>query len=106
MDLNVLFTLLFGAGGAGAVAGILNVIKLMKQGKIESEETLIKRLDVDNKKQQERAEAAEKRADEAETEAEGYRKQRNAAREEVARLRWFLIGNGLEPPEAGGEDDR
>jgi hypothetical protein len=101
VDLNLLVTFLFGAGGAGAVTGILNVIKTMRSGKIENEETLIRRLDTDNQKQAIRAEAAEKRADQAEKEAEEYRIQRNAAREELARLRWFLIENNLVPPKSG-----
>lgn len=91
IDLNVLVTFLFGAGGAGAVAGILNVIKTLRSGKIENEETLLKRLDAANKSQGERTNLAEKRADEAEREAEEYRRQRNSAREQLARIRYYVL---------------
>jgi hypothetical protein len=101
LDLNFLVTLLFGAGGAGAIAGITNVVKTLRSGKIENEETLIRRMDTDNKKQQARAEEAEKRCDEAEAEAEAYRKERNAAQEYVALLRRTMIENGIRPPDFG-----
>jgi uncharacterized protein (DUF3084 family) len=91
MDLNVLVTILFGAGGAGAVAGVLNVVKTMRSGKIEKEENLIRRLDAANKAQGERTEVAEKRADAAEQEAEEYRKQRNAAQERLAKIHWYVM---------------
>lgn len=101
MDLNLIFTILFGAGSGGAIIGVQNVIKAMKSGKVQSEETLLKRIDLDNRKQQQLRETAEKRTEEAENEAEEYRKQRNAAREEVAKLRWWIIEKGLEPPTFG-----
>lgn len=91
IDLNLLVTLLFGAGGAGAVAGIQSVVKTLRSGKIENEETLIRRLDNDNKSQQKLREAAEDKADRAEKESEEYRKQRNRAREQLARVRWHVM---------------
>lgn len=106
IDINTLVVMLFGAGGAGAIAGVVNVVKTIRGGKIENEETLIRRLDTDNKTQRERAEAAEKKAEEAEVEAEGYRKQRNKYREELARLRWHVIQKyGEEPPTFGEGND-
>lgn len=98
IDLNVLVTFLFGAGGAGAIAGVINVFKTLKSGKIENEETLIRRLDADNKAQQRRAQEAEKRAEDAEKEAEAYRLQRNKAQEDLARIRWYMISKGIDPP--------
>lgn len=100
--LSALLVALFGAGGAGAVSGIITLVKTIKQGKVDSEETLLKRLDADNRQQQERTREAEKRADEAEKEAEAYRRQRDAALEKAARLRLTLIANKIEPP-AGTE---
>lgn len=101
-DLNTLISLLFIAGGGGAVAGVLNFIKTIRSGKVETEETLIKRLDADNQKQQRRAEDAERRADQAEKDAEEYRKQRNDAREQLAQLRWHVIEKyGEQPPKIG-----
>lgn len=101
LDINVLVTLLFGAGAGGIVAGVTNVVKGIRSGKMESEETLLRRIDADNKKQQELRAEAEKRANEAEAEAEEYRKQRNTAQEQLARTRWFMIEQGLEPPQFG-----
>jgi len=101
LDINVLVTLLFGAGAGGAIAGIINVIKTVRSGKIETEETLIKRLDADNRAQQERTRNAEMRAEEAEKEAEEYRRQRNKAREELARTRWFVLQKGIDLPRLG-----
>ena len=107
MDLNLLVTLIFGAGGAGAIAGVLNVIKTLRSGKIENEETLIKRLDADNQKQQSLREEADARAEKASKEAEDYRKQRNAAQEELARLRWHYINKtGEQPPRFGEVNDQ
>lgn len=91
VDINTLIGLLFIAGGGGALAGIMNFIKTMRSGKVEKEETLIRRLDDDNKKQKAAREAAEARADEAEKEAEEYRRQRNNAREQLARIRYYAI---------------
>lgn len=90
-DINTLISLLFIAGGGGAVAGIINFIKTIRGGKVEKEETLIRRIDDDNQKQKVLREAAEKRTEEAEKEAEEYRKQRNEAREQLARVRWHVM---------------
>lgn len=105
-DLNTMISLLFIAGGGGAVAGILNVVKTFRSGKIENEETLIRRLDSDNKKQKELREIAEARAEQAESEAEGYRKQRNEARESLALLRFHVMEKyGEQPPTFGEKHD-
>lgn len=104
-DLNTLVSLLFIAGGGGAVASILSVVKTMRSGKIESEDTLIKRMDADNKKQQILREAAEKHAEEAEKEAEEYRRQRNRARERLARVRWYVMQKYGDDLNQFGESD-
>lgn len=103
--LEFVLVALFGAGGAGAFASIGSLIRLLRRGKIENEETLIKRLDSNNAKQSERADLAEKRADTADKEADRYRKERDSARERVARLRRVLISHGIEPPEMGQDDE-
>jgi multidrug resistance efflux pump len=101
-DLNTLVGLLFVAGGGGAVAGIINFIKTIRSGKVEKEETLIRRIDEDNQRQKQAREAAEHRVEEAENEAEEYRKQRNEAREQLAKLRWYVMETyGKEPPTFG-----
>jgi hypothetical protein len=90
-DINTLMSILFIAGGGGALASVMSVVKTIRGGKIENEETLIRRLDADNKKQQELRIAAEKHAEDTEREAETYRKQRNNAREQLARIRWYVM---------------
>lgn len=96
--LSALLVLLFGAGGAGAASGVVSVIRSLRKGKLDDEETIIKRLDVSNKDHQEAKQRAEKRADELEDEAAKYRRQRDRALEYAARLRVILISNGIEPP--------
>lgn len=106
LDLNTLVTLIFGAGATGAIGGIISVVKTLRGGKIENEETLIRRLDTDNKNQQRRAEAAEEAQREAEKEADEYRKERNRAREQLARIRWYVMRKyGDELNEFGDEND-
>lgn len=41
--------LLLGAGGAGGIAGVVTVWRTWRKGKLDDEETLIKRLNDDNK---------------------------------------------------------
>lgn len=93
--LSTVIVALFGAGAGGAVSGLISLIRTFRQGKVDNEETLIRRLDEDNKRQAIRAQAAEDRADEAEKEAEGYRRERNKALDEVARLKRVLIQHGI-----------
>lgn len=95
MDLSTVIVALFGAGAGGAVSGLISLVRTWRQGKVDNEETLIRRLDEDNKRQATRAQAAEARADEAEKEAQGYRKERDKAWDEVARLKRVLIVNGI-----------
>jgi|GEM_PF-5894120 len=101
-----LLVALFGAGGAGAVSGIIALIRLIRQGKVENEETLIKRLDADNKRHAERANNAEERADRAEREAEEYRRARDRAQDNAAILRRALIESGIPLPKLETERSR
>lgn len=106
MDINVLVTLLFGGGAGGVVIGIMNVTKQFRSGKIESEDTLLRRIDADNKNQQRLREEAERRAEEAEGEAEGYRRERNRARDQLARVRWHVMQKyGDDLKEFGGDNE-
>lgn len=105
IDLNTLVSVLFIAGGGGAVMGIVNVVKTIRSGKIENEDTLIRRLDADNRNQQAARKEAEARADEAEREAEEYRKQRNQAKEKLARIRWHVMQKYGDELQGFGSDD-
>jgi hypothetical protein len=97
-NLNALLVLLFGAGGAGMASGIISVVRSLRKGKLEDEDTIIKRLDSANRENNEARQRAEKRADEAEEETARYRKKRDRALEYAARLRVILINNQIEPP--------
>lgn len=97
MEFNEVMLLLFGAGGTGALAGLYRVFDSLRSGKLQKEETLIQRLDDNNRRQSERADAAEKRADEAEKEATLYRRQREKALDQAARFRRQLIALNQEP---------
>lgn len=94
LTLNQILTLLLGAGGAGGIAGLFNMIRAARRGKLEDEETLIKRLNDDNKNQKERA-------DQAEAEASKMRRQRNVAWDQAARYRRRLIAMGVDEESLG-----
>lgn len=89
-SISTVLAILLGAGGAGGIGSLVAVFRSMRKGKLEDEETLIKRLDSSNKEHS-------KRADEAEAEAARYRSDRDKALEYAARLRRQLISEGLEP---------
>lgn len=93
---DTIITALFGAGGAGVIAGLSSVIRSRQKGKIEREETLIARLDASNQRHKERADDAEKRADEAEKETADEARAKLKALEKAARLKRLLIENGIE----------
>lgn len=94
MPWETLITALFGAGGAGMIAGLLNIVRSRQTGKIEREETLIARLDKSNKEHKDRADAAEIRADEAERETRQERIRANKALDKAALFRRMLIERG------------
>jgi hypothetical protein len=89
MAMNELLAVLLGAGGAGGLAGLINVLISYRDKSVNREETLIQRLNQDSKQQGERA-------DRAEVEAEKMRRQRDRARELAARYRAMLIANGVD----------
>jgi len=95
--LNIVLVALFGAGAGGAVSGVISLIRTIRQGRVDNEETLIKRLDADNKRQSDRAE-------EAEREAREYRRERDDALDEAARLRRILIENGINYKVGDGDE--
>ena len=98
MDANTLITLLFGAGGAGALAGIANLVAALRKGRLANEETLIARLNVDSRQQGERADKADTDLTTArrefEVESATLRRQRDRARDRAAEFRTLLIGAG------------
>lgn len=55
--------LLLGVGGTGGLAGLVQVYLTARRGKLENEETLIRRLNEDSRQQGQRADRAEQSAD-------------------------------------------
>lgn len=89
MTLDQLLAALLGVGGAGGIAGLYNIVRAARKGKLDDEETLIKRLNTDNINQM-------KRADLAEEEASKLRRQRNAVWDQAAKFRRRLISLGVD----------
>lgn len=95
-----LLAVLLGAGGAGGLAGLINVYLAARKGKLESDESLIRRLDDDSRRQGQRA-------DEAQRIADLRTRQRNAAWEQAASFRRLLLASGADhvPPLVEFRDD-
>ena len=88
MNPESLLLLLLGGGGAGAVGALWRLVIATRKGKIESEGTLLERLNASEKKQIERADAAEKDSD-------VLRRQRDRARDLCSRYWSRLVMHGL-----------
>lgn len=86
-----ILALLLGAGGAGFFAGLVNVYLAVRKGRIENEETLLRRLDEDSRRQG-------KRADEAIALADLRTRQRNRVWEQAAMFRRQLLAAGIDAP--------
>jgi hypothetical protein len=90
MNPESILNLLLGAGGGGGIAGIYSIVRAKARGKLDDEETLIKRLNDDNKDKDQQIDRMEKRDGR-------LRRQREIAWAQAARFRRRLI--------ALGEDD-
>jgi hypothetical protein len=100
MDYGNILAVLLGAGGSGALAGAVNIFNKLRKGKLDSEETLIARLNLDSRQQGERADKAEAELAAArakfDNESGVLRQQRDRARDRAAQLRTQLIGTGAQ----------
>jgi hypothetical protein len=94
MSLELILGAVFGGGLATLIATVARVIDGRRKGRIESEDSVITRLEVENRK-------ARQRADEAETETETYRKRMHEAEDREARFRRALIENDIHVPAEG-----
>lgn len=90
--INDVIIALVGAGGAGGLVGVANFIGRLRTGKMESEDRLINRLNEDNKRQNERADLAEQRAD-------LLLSQRNKAWVQATQYYALLRSNNVDPGE-------
>jgi hypothetical protein len=91
VSLELILGAVFGGGLATLIATMARVIDGRRKGKIESEDSVITRLEAENRK-------ARERADEAEMETEDYRKKMHQAEDEAARYRRLLIQNNIPMP--------
>lgn len=91
--LSDLFIALIGAGGLGGAYGLMQLINGLRGGKLEREEKLIDRLNEDNKRQNVRADEAEKRA-------AMKTQQRNVAWAQATRFYNKLIVKDIDPGES------
>lgn len=94
MNLELILGAVFGGGLATLIATMARVIDGRRKGKIESEDSVITRLEAENRK-------ARERADEAEMETEDYRKRMHQAEDREARYRRALIENNIPVPGEG-----
>jgi len=94
MNLELILGAVFGGGFATLLATVARVIDGRRRGKIESEDSVITRLEAENRK-------ARERADEAEMETEDYRRRMHHVEDEAARYRRALIQNGIPVPDEG-----
>lgn len=94
MSLELILGAVFGGGFATLIATVARVIDGRRKGRIESEDSVITRLEAENRK-------ARERADEAEMETEDYRKRMHHAEDEAARYRRALIQADIQLPGEG-----
>lgn len=97
MSLELILGAVFGGGFATLIATVARVIDGRRKGRLESEDSVITRLEAENRK-------ARERADEAEMETEDYRKRMHQSEDELARYRRALIQNGIQMPAEGVGD--
>lgn len=95
--MNQFFPLLLSAGGAAFISALFIGIKSLRDGRMASEESVIKRINQDARQAHEDADIQRERALRAEREREDMRQERDIAREEVARLRQAMIATGVDP---------
>lgn len=91
MSLELILGAIFGGGFATLIATVGKLVADRRKGKIESEDSVISRLESENRK-------ARERADEAEMESEDYRRRMHRAEDRAALLQRLLKVNGIAIP--------
>lgn len=90
MDVQTLLGIIFGVGGVGAVTVLVTSYRRLKTGKINDEESIIKRLHRELQRQ-------ESRADVAELERDAEAKGKQHWREQAWQYRLQLLEAGVTP---------
>lgn len=96
--LQIVIGAVFGSGAATLIATVARVIEGRRKGNIESEDSVMSRLESENRNQR-------LRADEAEKESEQYRKEKHRAENLAALYERTLIKNGIPLPVDGTSDE-
>lgn len=99
MDVNTIVTSIVTLTGGGLFALVAKLVSDRRTAKISDQEALNTRLAQENIRASERADEAERRADKADDEARGYRRERDMAEDRAARYRRRLIELTGEAPE-------
>jgi hypothetical protein len=105
MDPQAILTLVLGAGGTGFVGLVWRMFQDRKKGKLESEDTLISRMNAQSAKDTARAEAAEKKADQADTRVDEMVSKMTDLRMQMAFYMAFIVSNNLRVPKWPPDDE-
>lgn len=92
-SLQTVLNLVFGVGGVGVIAVLVTSYRRLKTGKLNDEESIIKRLHRELGRAEEKAEALEQERNDAQDMTAYWR-------EEASLYRLQLIEGGIEPREA------
>lgn len=94
MSLELILGVVFGGGFATLIATVAKVVDGRRRGRIESEDSVLTRLETENRK-------ARQRADQAEEETEQFRQRMMKSEDQAALYRRLLIHNGIAVPAEG-----
>lgn len=94
MSLQLILGAVFGGGFASLLATVFRLIEERRRGKLISEDSVITRLEKENR-------AARARADQAEEETARYRRRMMEREDEAAHYRRILIERGIAVPPEG-----
>jgi len=105
MNVDTLLAVILGSGGTGVVGFLIQFYAKRRQGKLESEETLIARINKQSAADTARVLAAEARADKAEEETATWRKQYFDSEERAAYYRAYIRHLGRKVPKWPPDED-
>src|SRR5215217_1049436 len=98
MDVQTVLGLILGTGGTTVITLIVRGVLTVRRGKVESEETLLRRIDKQSAADSVRVASAETRADRADEEAERQRERFYKEQERASYYRAYMVQMGLKPP--------
>lgn len=96
MSLQLILGAIFGGGFASLLATVFRLVEERRRGKLLSEDSVITRLEKENR-------STRARADQAEEETARYRRRMMEREDEAARYRRLLIERGIGLPPEGSD---